>query len=295
MVMKNQEQPFSLTLENGGIIRINDGRLGFEANFSDLVLADKEEDTEKTINLAPTERIVLKGAATCRYAGTYDIGLKEVSFRDPFGIIEVKLPVPEPYRVTVMPRITDIADNVLDFENLKNSSRLKSVLLKEPTPGNELRPYIYGDTIRNIHWKASAAAGELISRIPEPLDLKKITMVLIAENDVPDRNDHDFIKRRDYFLEFAVSAAYYHAVKGESIQIIYPRGEIRDRQVASLDGFSEFYNDISRGPFYNGEGDYNRLKDLSESRLKNELDSIIITVRESEYGTEDFLDVRISG
>ncbi len=295
MVMKNQEQPFSLTLENGGIIRINDGKLLFESVFSELLFREKDEEDDKIINLAPTERIELKGTATCRYAGTYDIGLKEVSFRDPFGIIEIKLPLPEPYRVTVMPRITDIADSVLNFENLKNSSRLKSTLLKEPTPGNELRPYINGDTIRNIHWKASAAAGELISRTPEPLDLKKISMVLIAEKEVPDRNAPDFIKRRDYFLEFAVSAAYYHAGKGESIQIIYPRGEIKERQVASLDSFSEFYNDISRGPFYNGEEDFNKLNNLSESKLKNEWDSIIITVRESEYGTEDFLDVRIGG
>ena len=295
MVMKNQEQPFSLTLENGGVVRINDGTLIFESIFSELIFEGKTESGGKIVNLAPTERMELKGTATCRYAGTYDIGLKEVSFKDPFGIMNLKLPVPEPYRVTVMPRITDIADSVLGFENLKNSSRLKSSLLKEPTPGNELRPYIYGDTMRNIHWKASAATGELISRTPEPLDLKKISMVLIAQKDVPDRNEPDYIKRGDYFLEFAVSAAYYHAGKGESIQIIYPRGEIKDRQVASLDSFSEFYNDISRGPFYNGDEEYNKLNNISESKLKNEWDSIIITVRESEYGTENFLDVRIGG
>ena len=293
-IMKNEEQPYRLTLENGGFIRINDSSPILESDFSKLTF-DAKNDDFSAINLAPSERHVITGTLTCRYAGTYDIGLKEVSYCDPFGIISIPMQIPEPFRVTVMPMITDIADNILNFENLKNSSRLKSYVLKEPIPGNELRPYIIGDSMKSIHWKASASCGELITRTPEVMDLKIVSLILIAEKAEFGKNDPEFIKKRDYFLEFAVSAAYYYAKKGESIRIIYPRGEIKDKQIATLDSFSEFYEDISRGPFYNGDDDYLKLMGMCESMAENERDSIIITVRESEYEKETFLDVRIGG
>ena len=102
---------------------------------------------------------------------------------------------------------------------------------------NETRPYVAGDPMKNIHWKVSAATGELTSRVPELLDLKSIVVVLIAQPPAEFKNNTDYIKRRDYFLEFVVSCAYYHADKGESIRMIYPRGTIKDIQVSTLDEF----------------------------------------------------------
>ncbi len=286
-VMKNEEQPYSLTIEDAGFFRINDAGL-----LTEEVLATTLLKAEKVVNLTPNERVVINGNVCCKYAGTYNVGLISACFQDPFGIFGAVFQVPAPYRVTVMPMITDMANKVLDFENLKNSSRIRSLVLKEPIPGNEFRPYREGDPIKSIHWKASAAAGELISRTPDTLELRKIALVLIAENKASGNSDPEFIKRRDYFLEFAVSAAYYYAQKGESIQILYPRGELKNIQVASLGSFSEFYEDIAKGPFYNRESDMEKLAKESESMAENEQDSIIITVRESEYGTEHFLEIR---
>ena len=299
-VLKNEEQPYKLTIENAGVFRINDTRLQTEEELASTSFIDFSESENRVemckdkpvINLTPGERARIEGAINCKYAGTYDVGLLRAMFFDPFEIYGASFSIPSPYRVTVMPMITDVANSVLDFENLKNSSRIKSMVLREPTPGNDMRPYRVGDPIKQIHWKASASAGELISRTPELLDLRKISLVLIAENGISKKNEPEFIKRRDYFLEFAVSAVYYHAQKGESIQVVYPRGEIKKVQVASLDNFAEFYEDISKGPFYNRDSDIEKLEMQSESMAENEQDGIIITVRESEYGKEHFLEIR---
>ncbi|WP_408072157.1 DUF58 domain-containing protein [Butyrivibrio sp. JL13D10] len=294
--MKGEDQPYSLTIENAGFFRINDSLLRMEDELTMTRFAGDEEgvadEKMNMVNLTPGERVLIDGQVNCKYAGNYDVGLLRVSFFDPFGIYGASFDIPSPYRVTVMPMITDVANNVLDFENLKNGSRIKSLLLKEPTPGNEIRPYRVGDPIKQIHWKASAAAGEMMTRTPELLDLKKISLILISEISELKKNDPVFIKRRDYFLEFAVSAVYYHAQKGESIQVVYPRGEIKNIQVATLENFSEFYEDISKGPFYNRDSDKEKLETQSESMAQNGQDGIIITVRESEYGTEHFLEIR---
>ncbi len=296
-VMKNEEQPYKLTIENAGPFRINDVQLQTEEELTTTSFKSEDEsaagnEKKPVINLTPGERVLIEGLINCKYAGNYDVGLLRAMFFDPFEIYGASFSIPEPYRVTVMPMITDIANSALDFENLKNSSRIKSLILREPTPGNDMRPYRPGDPIKQIHWKATASAGELITRTPEVLDLKRIALVLIAENGISQKNEPQFIKRRDYFLEFAVSAVYYHAQKGESIHVVYPRGEIKNIQVASLESFSEFYEDISKGPFYNRESDIEKLEKQSESMAENEQDGIIITVRESEYGTEHFLEIR---
>ncbi len=298
-VMKNEEQPYKLTIENAGVFRINDALLQTEdelttTRFGEKIESSVNDEKESVVNLAPGERIVIEGLVNCKYAGNYDVGLLSIMLFDPFKIYGASFAIPSPYRVTVMPMITDVANSVLDFENLKNSSRIKSLILREPTPGNDMRPYRTGDPIKQIHWKASASAGELISRTPEVLDLRKIALVLIAENATGKKNDPQFIKKRDYFLEFAVSAVYYHAQKGESIHVVYPRGEIKNLQVASLESFAEFYEDISKGPFYNRDSDIEQLAVQSESMAGNEQEGIIITVRESEYGTEHFLEIRNS-
>ena len=326
-VMKNENQPYTLTIENAGIIRINDAELVMEKELTTFDLepgtfnersewktviasdrtgsenelglleeeknADSEDKGDKpALNLTPGERVNIHGVISCKYAGIYDVGLISVKFTDPFMLYEASFSGPSSYRVTVMPRITDVANDILDFENMKNSSRIKSAVLREPVPANEIRHYRPGDPLKQIHWKASASAGELISRIPEALDLRKISLILIAEKDTSKKYEPGFIKRRDCFLEFAVSAVYYHVQKGESIQVIYPRGEIKSIQVGSPEGFAKFYEDISKGPFYNKVGDFETIEAQKASMAENDEDAIIITVRESEYGNEHFLGIR---
>lgn len=298
-IMKNKEQPYKLTIENGGFLRINDAELLFEDELTITTIGSNKESSgalekQEIVNLTPGERIEIDGILSSMYAGIYDVGLLKIRFFDPFEIYGACFMVPSPYRVTVMPMITDVANSVLDFENLKNSNMIKSLSLREQSAGNDLRPYRVGDPIKNIHWKVSAATGELISRTPELMDLKTISLVLVAENSTDKKNDPDFIKRRDYFLEFAVSAAYYHASKGESIEVVYPRGEIKKAQIGSLESFSDFYEDISKGPFYNREEDVTKISEQSGIMAENEKNGIVITVRESEYGTEHFLEVRNS-
>ncbi len=294
-VMKDEDQPFEITLENAFFLPINDMKLIPEDELTEFEFYENSDIIYRNgpmISLKPFEKITAKGRVNCRYAGVYDVGILSTVFYDPFGIIGIELPLPTLFEATVIPRITDIANSVLDFENLKNSSRIKSRLIREPIPGNELRPYVMGDPMKNIHWKASAAAGELISRTPEFLDLRKIALILIAQPPASNKNKPEFIKKRDYFLEFAVSCVYYHANKGENIRVVYPRGSIKDVQISTLDEFSKFYDDISRGPFYNRDSGEEYLKEYCEGMASDEQDTIIIIIRESEYRTEGFIEVR---
>ncbi len=290
--MKEEEQPFRLVLENDGPVRINDIRLHFDSARSVTVLSDEKEGT-RIWSAVAGERIPIEGKVTAKYAGGYSVGLTDISLSDPFGVFRMVYPVPSPLRVTVMPRITSVADSVLNFENLKNSTRMKSPWLKEPVPGNDIRLYMRGDPLRSIHWKASASAGELMTRVPDNLEVHRIILVLAADPDRSENKTIEAIKRRDYFLEFAVSAAWYHADRAEPLLIIYPRGSIKHTMVITPEDFSDFYEDISRGPFYNKESDINELAEYAGRAGADEQGNIVITLREREYPSERFLEIRM--
>ena len=300
-VLKLEEQPYRLSFQNAGFLRINDMDLELEAERSETALSIEGFESDQVfhgengrvrVRLLPGERLDITGTCVCRFAGAYDIGLTGVFFRDPFGIFEMRRNAPSAFRVTVMPRVTDLAAEAVDFENLRNSSRLKSRRQYEPIPSNIIRPYQAGDTLNRIHWKVSAAAGELLVRIPEELDTRELYLVMEADNAPREKRDMGYTIRRDFFLEFAVSAAWYFAEKGEELRILYPRGSMKTALVASSESFLEFYEDVSKGPFYNKDEVQQEMLRAAERLMEQDENRVVITITEAAYPGEDFFRVR---
>ena len=63
--------------------------------------------------------------------------------------------------------------------------------------------------------------------------------------------------------------------------------------VITPEDFSDFYEDISRGPFYNKESDLNELAEYAGRAGADEQGNIVITLREREYPSERFLEIRM--
>ena len=287
-VEKLVSHPYRLVLENGGFLRINGLRLIMEKERSATEGIPEEEE----IRLLPGEKMELAGSTVCRYAGTYETGLTEMTISDAFGVLRIPLKMPTPLRVTVMPRVTGIADEVLDFENLRSSDALRSRRRKEPLPGNEVRDYQPGDPLRHIHWKNAARTGQLTVRVPDDLMTRQILLVMEAEQTPPASRDLGFIMRRDRFLEFAVSAAWHFADRGEPLTVLAPRGNIRTFYIESHESFLQFYEEISKGPYYDSAGTAEQLAAMAETAAEDEADRVVITLRENEIHTEHFFTVR---
>ena len=138
------------------------------------------------LSLEPHGIKELTSGISCKYAGSYDVGIRSVDFTDPFGLFTVILDVPYTFRAVVSPPVTNLADTVLDLENLFNSSCLKSSRLTEDTPGSDMRPYQTGDPLKAINWKVSARLGEMVTRIPDKMEKRTVTILMQAAYD-PDR------------------------------------------------------------------------------------------------------------
>ena len=259
---KGEDHRFRAIIENAGFLPIHKMRLYTHRDRCDLY----EIEDGQILSLDIREKKELISGINCKYAGSYDIGLSKAAFTDPFSIFTVVVKIPYNFRAVVSPRITDIADSYLDLENLVNSTGLKSNWMTEETPGSDLRPYQRGDALRSVNWKVSAKLSELTVRIPDKMEKRTVTILMEAAN-VPDNcQELEFLKKRDYFLEFIVSAAWHFAKQGVPVHLIYPSGKVNESEVDSYENFIEFYNTVADGIFYHSVEEYNKIQSLVMNR-----------------------------
>ncbi|MCR5557079.1 MAG: DUF58 domain-containing protein [Butyrivibrio sp.] len=274
-VSKGENHNFRALIDNSGFLPIHKMALTTYHDRCDLY----DIQNGSLISLDCRDKTELSSRISCRYAGAYNIGIEKISFSDPFNIFSVDIDVPYSFRAIVRPRITDIANKALDLENLINSTGLKSSRQLDEITGSDMRTYQIGDSLSSINWKVSAKLSELYVRLPDPMEKRHVTILMDASN-IPEIDwDTEFLKKRDYFLEFAVSAAYHFGNQGVPVEIIYPSGDIKHSIVDSYDTFLEFYNVVADGIFYSSES------------VKKQLQSLIQEKRDS-YGTDTWIILR---
>ncbi|MDO4804208.1 MAG: DUF58 domain-containing protein [Lachnospiraceae bacterium] len=257
-LVRDEDHSYRAVIENAGLLPIHKMRLFTFHDRCDLY----EIRDGQMLSLKARQKTELHSGISCKYAGSYDVGIKSVGFSDPFSVFSVDLDVPYTFRAVVSPRITTLADSVLELENRRNSTGLKSDRLREDIPGSDMRPYQQGDPLHSINWKVSARYSEWVVRVPDLMEKRSVTILMLAANAPADRQDLSFLKNRDYFLEFAVSAAWNFARQGVPVRIIYPAGKVSETVVDSYESFMDFYKLAADGIFYSSQGEFEKLRDM---------------------------------
>jgi uncharacterized protein (DUF58 family) len=114
------------------------------------------------------------GQASMRYTlvgarrGLYPLGPLTVSLGDVFGLVRRDLFVAEPRYMLVYPRMLAAEDFDLPALALFGDIRTRRWTPGDPARIAGLRDYQPGDSLRQIHWPATAAAGSLQIKQHEP-------------------------------------------------------------------------------------------------------------------------------
>ena len=285
---KGEVHKYRAVFENAGIFPIHNMAVGVYKDRCNLY----EIPEGSRISLDAHEKKELFSGINCLFAGAYYIGVETLTFSDPFHILEMTFDVSYSFRALVKPRITDIAGKALDLENLINSTGQKSYRLYEDTPGNDLRVYQKGDSLSSVNWKVSAKLSDLMVRIPDRMEKRRLTIIMNACN-IPEREwDTEFLKGRDFFLEFVVSAARHFSDQGIPVTIIYPAGKIVEARIDSRDSFNAFYESVSDGLFYSSDGEYKKLQEMItiHKETGNNKDTWI-TINEQPKDKDNFIDI----
>ncbi len=117
-------------------------------------------------------------ALHCHRRGYYEIGPLNLHTGDLFGFAESSWQETNPHFLTVYPKIYSLADlglpSLLPFGDMRSPHRL----FQDPTRMAGVRPYASGDSMRHIHWRASAHEGTLLVKKYQPSMALSSTIVL---------------------------------------------------------------------------------------------------------------------
>ncbi|MBI1976331.1 MAG: DUF58 domain-containing protein, partial [Candidatus Omnitrophica bacterium] len=115
----------------------------------------------------------------CQKRGVYELGPVVLKNGDPYGFFTHKRTLRLPGKMIVYPRIFDL----LDFPTLPIGSTAQMGLVSGKRQGDSgdyfgIREYQQGDTLRTVHWRATARQNELIVKQFEKLASSEVTLLL---------------------------------------------------------------------------------------------------------------------
>ena len=117
-------------------------------------------------------------ALYCHRRGYYEIGPLNLHTGDLFGFAESSWQETNAHLLTVYPKIYSLAElglpSLLPFGDMRSPHRL----FQDPSRMAGVRPYASGDSMRHIHWRASAHEDKLLVKKFQPSMALSTTVVL---------------------------------------------------------------------------------------------------------------------
>jgi uncharacterized protein (DUF58 family) len=104
----------------------------------------------------------------CKKRGYYRIGPLNLRSSDLFGFVEARWDEANPATLIVYPQVVPLAHLGLPSRSPFGTLASRQRLLEDPARMAGVRAYTAGDSLRRIHWKASAHADELLVKKLQP-------------------------------------------------------------------------------------------------------------------------------
>lgn len=159
--------------------------------------------------------------------GLYQIGPLVLESGDLFGLHRRYRVVAPPAYVQVNPRVVPLRGYDIASRRPIGDVRLTHRLYEDPTRIAGVRPYETGDPLNRIHWRATARAGRLHSKIFDPTSLAGATIVLdFHRAGYPSRGEPH---RSDLAATATASMAFAIAERGQQVGLVTNAGDAAER------------------------------------------------------------------
>ncbi|HEY1348774.1 MAG TPA: DUF58 domain-containing protein [Ktedonobacteraceae bacterium] len=123
---------------------------------------------ENLFSLRWYERVTRRYTITCQARGVHAFGPTSIRSGDLFGLSEHSEVLEERQYLLVYPLVVPLSSFQLPARHPFGDRRAPRRLLEDPLRVAGVRDYMYGDDLRRVHWKASARAMKLQSKVYDP-------------------------------------------------------------------------------------------------------------------------------
>jgi len=139
----------------------------------------KETDTYRTaLSVGGKSRLDHAYMLQCKRRGYFPVGPLTLTTGDLFGFVESSWQERATTYVTVYPEVLPLEQLGLPSRSPFGSLAARQRLFEDPNRMTGVRPYMTGDTLRRIHWKASAHEDELLVKKFQPAISLNVAIVL---------------------------------------------------------------------------------------------------------------------
>lgn len=114
----------------------------------------------------------------CKHRGYYKIGQVNVEIYDPLMLEKKAIVYNKEIDITVYPKVVSLKEHVHQSQDLFGTLKSHERTLEDRTNLINIRPYVPGDQIKNIHWKVSAKTDRLHTKeFEQTVNTKSIVLV----------------------------------------------------------------------------------------------------------------------
>lgn len=229
-------------------------------------------DETKEYCLMPGQKEEVNTKLCCKYRGEYFAGAKSFVITDYLHLFKITYEVESQLPVTVLPRIVNWENSDVIEKDKDEKDTITSV--REEQIDVQVRSYSTGDSMRQIHWKASVKTGELMTRMYHS-SLKLEVMILLDLSSVGN-NEMDKVMLEDGIIEEALAAANYCYQKKIPFFVCFEQNGYRRLPIQTYAEWNEFYTLCAKLSFDSSIRNY-ELCESSKQWIKTVKHSIIVT------------------
>ena len=235
-VVADELSDFYITLQNEDYFAFTSIRMILYSGFSELEGIDASAEYE----LMPRTGIKRDTKLLCHYRGEYEAGVKEVVIRDFLNLFSFTYRNPEPFRVTVLPKIVAL-DSLKTVE--ESLGAMADTYNSAGEPDVVVREYLPGDDARMIHWRASAGKGRLLVRKTVGMEKQGISIAMEPARYAEDPISYLPVENR--ICEIVIALTMYYLNARTPVSVFMLQDELTVDRVRDTDGFNEFYSRVS--------------------------------------------------
>lgn len=172
-----------------------------------------------TLTLSPFEKYDLPFAATFDHIGIYHAGLDRVVIYDFLRLFSTTLDGPKAIKVQVIPKLVDIARLEFSKDAVVETTKAARSAISDSMDYAMVREYVWGDPIKNIHWKLSARTPNYMTKLFETYNNPGVAVIMDFYG--PGQNALDLMRMFDCVVETGFSVARYAQIHGMDTEILY--------------------------------------------------------------------------
>jgi uncharacterized protein (DUF58 family) len=177
--------------------------LGFGADAELTITGERYH--KSVFFLGPWSQITRTHTVKLKKRGFYKAGSVAVTAGDLFGVGAAQRQFENSADIEVYPRLLPPEEFLPPSSRWQGDLLVKRWIVDDPFLVGGIRPYRFGDSPRDIHWAASARAGELQVKVREHTASPQLLVVLNAQ--MSEHQWADLMEYEQQVIEYGISLA----------------------------------------------------------------------------------------